>query len=127
MKNMMTIVMVSNMDTSVAFYRDVLGLSLRFQSPDWTEFDLGGPTLALHGGGKPQAPSMNREPLAGMANIGFTVDNLDATVAELRGKGARFVMEPAVRENDGIRLAVALDPDGLAVSFAQVLQHGQSR
>ena len=42
------IVFVSDMERSVAFYRDVIGLTLRFESPGWTEFDTGGATLALH-------------------------------------------------------------------------------
>src|SRR6185503_2573689 len=44
---------VSDMDRSLAFYRDVLGLALRFASPEWTEFETGTTTLALHGGGRP--------------------------------------------------------------------------
>jgi carbon storage regulator len=42
------IVFVSDMARSVAFYRDVLGLPLRFESPEWTEFETPGSTLALH-------------------------------------------------------------------------------
>ena len=33
-----TMVVVSDMDRSVEFYRDKLGIPLKFQSPDWTEF-----------------------------------------------------------------------------------------
>ena len=50
MEKMLTMVMVSEMDRSVRFYRDTLGLKLRFQSPAWTEFEVDGTTLALHGG-----------------------------------------------------------------------------
>jgi catechol 2,3-dioxygenase-like lactoylglutathione lyase family enzyme len=50
MQNMVTMLMVSNMGRSVAFYRDTLELKLRFQTPDWSEFDMGTTTLALHGG-----------------------------------------------------------------------------
>jgi hypothetical protein len=49
---------------------------------------------------------------------------LDKTYAELQEKGVRFVMPPMQREGEGIRLAVALDPDGLPVSFAQVIAKG---
>ena len=42
------IVFVSDMARSVAFYRDILGLPLRFESPEWTEFETPGSTLALH-------------------------------------------------------------------------------
>ena len=48
-----TMVVVSDMQRSVEFYRDKLGVPLKFQSPEWTEFDTGATTLALHGGGTP--------------------------------------------------------------------------
>jgi lactoylglutathione lyase len=121
MQNMMTIVMVSDMERSVQFYEKTLGLKLKFQSPEWSEFDLGSATLGLHGGAKPAAPATGKDQVAGTASIGFTVDNVDATFAELKTKGVRFVMEPTEREGEGIRLAVALDPDGMGISFAQVM------
>ena len=40
------IVFVSDMGRSVAFYRDVLGLPLKFETPHWTEFATDGATLA---------------------------------------------------------------------------------
>jgi lactoylglutathione lyase len=127
MDNMMTIVMVSDMNRSVRFYSDMLGLKLRFESPDWSEFDLGGTTLSLHGGGKPAPPPIGKEQIAGTASIGFTVSDVDKTFGELKAKGVRFVMEPTEREGEGIRLAVAIDPDGLGISFAQVKPHEHAR
>ena len=44
------IVHVSDMARAAAFYRDVLGLPLKFESPGWTEFATEGATLALHAG-----------------------------------------------------------------------------
>ena len=119
-----TMIVVANMDRSVEFYRDKLGIPLKFQSPEWTEFDTGATTLALHGGGVPAEgpPSGDPSKRAGACSIGFNVENVDKTYAELQGKGIRFVMPPTQREGEGIRLAVAIDPDGLAVSFAQLLQ-----
>src|SRR5262245_54490499 len=122
MQHMMTMVMVSDMDRSVRFYRDTLGLKLRFQSPEWSEFDAGSTTLALHGGGVP-APPQGREQIAGRATIGFGVENVDKTFEELKGKGARVAMPPTEREGEGIRLTVFLDPDGLPISFAQTIGH----
>ena len=46
-----TMVVVSDMQRSVEFYRDKLEIPLKFQTPDWTEFQTGATTLALHGGG----------------------------------------------------------------------------
>jgi hypothetical protein len=33
-------------------------------------------------------------------------------------------MPPMQREGEGIKLAVAIDPDGLPVSFAQLIERG---
>lgn len=114
---------VSDMGRSVAFYRDTLGLPLKFQSPGWTEFDTGASTLALHlaevatGGGATQ-----KGPCAGSCSIGFSVKSVDEAFNALQKRGARFVMPPTTQEAEGIRLAVCLDPDGLAVSFAEPLK-----
>ena len=36
-----TMIIVSDMQRSVEFYRDKLGIPLKFQSPEWTEFATG--------------------------------------------------------------------------------------
>lgn len=118
-----TMIVVSDMDRSVEFYRDKLGIPLKFQSPEWTEFATGATTLALHGGGVPAQgpPSGDPSKRAGACSIGFNVEDVDKTYSELQAKGIRFVMPPTRREGEGIKLAVAIDPDGLPVSFAQLL------
>ena len=42
------ILFVSDMERSLIFYRDVLGMPVHFTSPGWTEFVTEGATLALH-------------------------------------------------------------------------------
>ena len=54
---------VADMDHAVKFYRDVLGLPLRFQSPGWTEFSTGETSLALH-------PAFQRNPARSL-ELGF--------------------------------------------------------
>ena len=116
-----TMVIVSDMGRSVEFYRDKLGIPLKFESPEWTEFQTGTTTLALHGGGVAKELSGDQSKNAGTCSIGFNTEDLDKTYEELKSRGVRFVMPPMQREGEGIRLAVALDPDGLPVSFAQVM------
>jgi len=118
-----TMVIVSDMRRSIEFYRDVLGLPLKFQSPDWTEFQTGTTTFALHGGGTAAKgpPAGDPSKQAGHCSIGFNVEDVDKTYEELKAKGINFVMPPTQREGEGIRLAVAIDPDGLPISFAQLL------
>ena len=121
-----TMVVVSDMDKSVEFYRDKLGIPLKFQSPEWTEFQTGDTTLALHAGGVPRSgpPVGDPSKQAGACSFGFNVEDIDATYQELQAKGIRFVMPPTQRDQEGIKLAVALDPDGLPISFAQLIIQG---
>jgi len=112
---------VDDFERAVAFYRDTLGLSLKFASPGWSEFETGATTLALHLGvpRSLEAGSGQAGPTAGTCSLGFSVERLDATCAELKARGARFVMAPTDQANEGIRLAVCIDPDGLPISFAE--------
>lgn len=112
---------VSDMRRSVAFYRDMLGLPLRFESPGWSELETGATTLALHVAPRrvADADATLEGPIAGRCSIGFSVESLDATYSELQSRGARFVMPPTEQANEGIRLAICVDPDGLEISFAE--------
>lgn len=124
-----TMIVVSDMQRSVEFYRDKLGIPLKFQSPDWTEFATGTTTLALHGGGvrSEHPPTGDPSKIAGACSIGFNVEDVDKTYEELKAKEIRFIMPPMQREGEGIKLAVALDPDGLPISFAQLIEHSDGK
>jgi len=121
-----TMIIVSDMKRSVVFYRDTLGIPLKFESPEWTEFATGATTLALHGGGiaREYQDTGDQSKTAGACSIGFNVDDVDRTYEEMKAKGMTFVMPPTQREGEGIKLAVGLDPDGLPISFAQLIGHG---
>jgi catechol 2,3-dioxygenase-like lactoylglutathione lyase family enzyme len=60
---------VADMNKAVKFYRDVLGLQIKFESPGWSEFVTGETTLALH-----PASDKNR---AGKVELGFTVTDVE--------------------------------------------------
>lgn len=60
---------VSDRAKAVTFYRDVLGLRLKFESPGWSEFVTGKTTLALH-------PASEKNP-AGRVELGFTVGDVE--------------------------------------------------
>jgi len=104
------IVFVSDMTRSIQFYRDVLGLPLKFESPHWTEFANEGSTLALH-------PASAENP-AGTCQLGFPVEGLDAVHQRLAAQGVKVVMAPRT-EQYGIRQAVYADPDGLRFTLAE--------
>lgn len=110
------IVFVRDMTKSVAFYRDVIGLPLRFESPQWTEFDTGGATFALHEG-EPRASGDPGAAAAGSCRPGLNVPDLDAFHARMLDHGVPCVQEPT--DLHGRRLAQYADPDGLVLSVGE--------
>jgi lactoylglutathione lyase len=112
------IVFVSDMKRSVEFYRDALGLALRFESENWTEFATEGTTLALHPADAPSAGTAKRPLSAGSCHPGFQVDDIDAFHQDLAAKGARCIDPPKLRDF-GAKLAVYADPDGLPISISE--------
>jgi lactoylglutathione lyase len=112
------IVYVSDMNRSLAFYRDTLGLPLKFTSPGWTEFNTGTTTIALHAtpASKP-ADQPGRTP-AGVAQLGFMVENLQSVYELLKAQDVLFAMPPQ-KQSSGVTLAVLRDPDGLGITLQQ--------
>ena len=117
------IVSVSDLGRSMAFYRDVLGLPLRFESPGWSEFATEGATLALHvGRGSGPEREDPRETPAGRCRPGFSVPDLDAFHRRMTERNVPCVQEP--REVFGARVAQYLDPDGLVISVGEDRRRG---
>lgn len=112
------IVYVSDMQHSTTFYRDVLGLPLKFSSPGWTEFNIGTTTVALHTTGDQKLPSHQGRPPAGQAHIGFIVDDLQSVYEQLKAQDVHFSLPPQ-KQISGITLAVLHDPDGLGITLQQ--------
>ena len=96
---------VSDMDRSVRFYRDTLGLTLlRQDAGNWAEFEAGGRHFALHGVGEGQPVS------PGGATAVFSVSDLDAAKSTLSARGMTSTHDGDV---EGFaRFASFLDPDG---------------
>lgn len=112
------IVCVSDMKRGVSFYRDVMELPLKFESPEWTEFETEGATLALHTGKTSDHPTTApHAALAGQCRPGLRVPNLDKFHTRMIEHKVPCVQEPT--ETFGARIAQYLDPDGLAISVSE--------
>lgn len=103
------------MDRSVAFYRDVLGLSLEFASQHWSQFRIGGMKLGLH-------PSLEgKRPPHGEYGcgwfIGFAVDDLRALREKLEASGA--AIHGDYHEVPGGTVLDFADPDGNVIEAMQ--------
>jgi lactoylglutathione lyase len=112
------IVFVSDMKRSVSFYRDVVGLPLKFESSGWTEFATDGATLALHASGKANTEKDNpQEVRAGRCRPGLNVPNLDEFHGRMVEKNVPCIQQP--KEVFGARIAQYVDPDGLVLSVGE--------
>ena len=111
------IVFVTDMPRSVAFYRDVIGLPLRFETPEWTEFATDGATLALHHADAP-GPRATGEPVAaGQCRPGLSAPSLDVFHERMQAHGVRCLQPP--KDVFGSRVAQYVDPDGLTISVGE--------
>lgn len=99
---------VGDMNDAVRFHRDTLGLTLKFQSPEWTEFATGDVTLALH------AASIANP--AGTMQLGYAVDDLSGLYNDRASSGIQFTDAP--RALHGALLAKFRDNDGRECSIS---------
>ena len=100
---------VAEMDRAVKFYRDVLGLPLKFEYSGWSEFATGETTLALH-------PASQKNP-AGAVELGFAVPDIETFHQEMNTKGVQFSMPPTKQDFGGL-LAQFVDSEGGHCSVA---------
>ncbi len=115
-----TILFVRDVAKSTAFYRDLIGLPLRMESPEWVEFETGTCTLALHRAAAGElAPVQPNQIPAGHCHTGFSTDDIDALALRLEQAGVA-VMSPVKLEDFGGRMGVWRDPDGIPVTFVQM-------
>lgn len=110
---------VDDMEKAVAFYRDILGLAVKYQSADWAELDAGNMTIALrrYGSGPEGRPELG---VGEGATIVFEVEDMEVTKAELEGQGVRFIGD--VFEYGTVTLAAFEDLNG---NVLQIYQPGR--
>ncbi len=143
MKNIRhTGIVVSDMERSVKFYRDVLGLKPVIDFTEEGEFidtisDLkdvrlhmiklvaedGGMIELLHYVSHPQAVREgNKLYELGPAHAAFAVEDVEGAYAELTGKGVRCNSEPTISPDGKAKLFFCQDPDGTFLEIVQMLE-----
>lgn len=106
---------VSDMDRSVEFYRDRLGLK-PVTLGGWSEFEVSGDFhLGLHRAEPGAAMPHNIESSVGLV---IYTDNLDAEVRRLKGRGIQFSVERMEAPN--IWIAEFRDPDGYSHQIFEI-------
>jgi len=110
-------ILVKNMEESLDFYTDIVGLEIehRFGSVPGTEiiFLGGGETKVELISGRSEDASIGKD-----ISLGFTVDSLDMKMEFLQGRGIE-VLEGPFRPNPSIAFFYIKDPNGLRIQFVE--------
>jgi catechol 2,3-dioxygenase-like lactoylglutathione lyase family enzyme len=109
----LVMIVVSNMDRSVAFYRDVLGLKMLFHQNNWSQFDAGQMLIGLH----PEGDQVKVSPTTGFS-LGIYLDDIMKTVSELKRRHGHISIEP--RPEPFGRWALLKDPDGYGIQLIEL-------
>lgn len=121
------ILYVRDLDRSISFYRDVIGLPFKFSESGYAEFATQGTKFALFE--RVRLPQLiGREAGEGEATmeVAFLVDDVDGDAERLRVAGVTELSGPVDRPW-GQRTFHFLDPDGHVVELAQELRGGRNR
>jgi catechol 2,3-dioxygenase-like lactoylglutathione lyase family enzyme len=115
--------LVSDIQASLHFYRDLLGLKFIEELPVWfgtmyrlrfgsSDFKLIAPTQ------QPPKGILGLEAQLGFRYITFVIKNLSQVCAELKRQGVEFAI-PEKEARPGVRIAMVKDPDGNIVEFVE--------
>ena len=121
------ILFAEDLERSVGFYRDVIGLPFKLLGDGYAEFATEGSRFALFERSKlPELVGVEHEPGGGPhGEVVFLVEDVDAEAERLRGVGARVLKGPIDRPWGHRTLHVA-DPDGHVVELAQEIPRARS-
>ena len=107
------ILLIENMEKSVTFYRDILGMKIKDESPDWVEFvnESGRAVLALH-------PKKTKSSGSSNMLVGFNVNDIENVCKQLEEKSVKFYKK--LTEESFGKHAIIEDPDGHLISIAEI-------
>lgn len=110
------ILLVQDIDTSVAFYSHIVGMSLKFKSPGWAEFVLGDVHLALHR----KTPEM-LDKQDSMSTLGISINFETSDVEGMARKFRKLGINPigGIKEYEFGQYFFVNDPDGYIIGFRE--------
>jgi len=135
---------VKDLDASIRFYHDVLGLPFSNEPSPWFDGPELGPAVGVPGAGLRQVslllgdttlelleykspPSDTTQPLPsnniGASHVAFLVDDIEQSMAELKAKGIEFFSDANVVDEGvlaGWRWVYFADPDGYPLELVEV-------
>ena len=107
------ILAVKDLDTSIEFYNEIIGLPIKDQRRTWVDLGTSGALLSLH------PASITAQHIGSSVengiSIGFIVGDLKSSLDELKAKGVTVYRD--IVEKDAGKNAVILDPDQYMISL----------
>ncbi|CAE08862.1 lactoylglutathione lyase [Synechococcus sp. WH 8103] len=126
MRMLHTMLRVGDLDRSIAFYTDVLGMKLLRRK----EYPSGRFTLAFLGYGPESEQTVlelthnwdtsSYELGDAYGHIALGVEDIRSTCAAISGKGGRVVREPGPMKHGSTVIAFVEDPDGYKVELIEM-------
>jgi len=111
-----------DLDRTIAFYCDLLGLRLALRKPNLAFLDAGGGMLEVFGPAEGATPARDVPPgEAGMRHLTLAYTDVDAMIARLEAAGVPIVERPRNAHNTEMvkRVAFVRDPDGIIVELIE--------
>lgn len=105
------------------YYRDVFDAeiveSIQSDGKPRTDLDLNGLTIFIaHVPADAAVPPAPAQPYVGLDHFGLRVEDMDEAVAELKRRGATFMMEPRTIR-PGVRIAFVQAPDNVRIELLE--------
>ncbi|GAA0202440.1 lactoylglutathione lyase [Kangiella japonica] len=125
MRLLHTMLRVGNLDESIKFYRDIMGMKLLRQH----DYESGRFTLAFLGYGEEKDNTVlelthnwdtdSYEKGEGFGHIAIAVDDVYAACEKIRDAGGTIVREPGPMKHGTTVLAFVEDPDGYKIELLE--------
>ena len=107
------ILAVKDLDKSLVFYHEIIGLPIKRQRRTWIDLGTSGAIISLH------PASLTAEHIGSSIEngitLGFLVGDIKSAVEELKSKDSKIYKE--IVEREAGKNAIVLDPDDYLVSL----------
>jgi len=107
------ILAVKDLDKSIQFYNEIIGLPIKNQRRSWVDLGTSGALLSLHPASLTAQHSGSS--IENGITLGFLVGDVKSAVEELKEKGVKIHRD--IIDKDAGRNAVIVDPDDYLISL----------